>query len=60
MTERDFLIHYGRVLIAQARTFARRENSHVAAFAFVLLEMAAQARCDAQAITDIAQGDLFT
>ena len=59
MTEREFLLHFARVCIAQARVFAQREKHHVSAFAFVLLEMAGQARRDAQAITDAAQGDLF-
>ena len=59
MTEREFQLHFARACIAQARVFAQRENPHVSAFAFVLLEMAGQARRDAQAITEVAQGELF-
>ena len=59
MTEREFLLHFARVCLAQSRAISQRGNTHVAAFGWTLLDWAANARRDAQAITDAAQGDLF-
>ena len=59
MTEREFQLHFARVCIAQSRAISARENTHVAAFGWTLLDWAANARRDAQAITDVAQGELF-
>ena len=59
MTEREFLIHYARVCLAQSRAISARGNTHVAAFGWTLLDWAANARRDAQAITEVAQRELF-